>query len=230
MRTKSSYIFAFLILCKFFHANSFSQESHEYFEGEVTFSSEFESLDPDIPDEYWYYVFGHSLVGIVKEDKYKTITISESEGITTTYYYLREKKIYMESSKSDTIKWYPLDEESGELISVLKNKEEKKFLLGALRESVTLEYIPNDLYIEKVLSTHYYMPEHKLNKELYANHKTSFWNLFINESGSISVRNEGFIYPFLKRIDQVTNIEERYVDDSELEFDTTKVVVKGEVF
>ncbi|MEQ9266927.1 MAG: hypothetical protein RLN81_16995 [Balneolaceae bacterium] len=225
---KKKYLKFLPLLLILFQQNGFSQEHYKYFEGEVTFTSEFESLDPQIPDDYWHYVFGNSLVGVVKEYKYKTITISESEGTTITYYDLREKKVYIESSMSDTVKWYPLDEEPGELISIQRNKAEKKYLFDELRESVTLEYIPDDPYVERIVSTHYFMPEHKLNKKVYAEHKLNFWHLFINESGSISIRNEAFVYPFLKRVDQVTNIDERVVDDSELEFDKSKVLVKGE--
>ena len=206
---------------------SIAQETLEYFEGEVTFTSEFESLDPEIPDSYWYHVFGNSLVGVVKEDKYKTVTESETQGTITTFYDLRAKKIYIEISKSDTVKWYPLDQVDGKLISIQKNREEKKFLLGSLRESVTLEYIPDDPYLERIVSTHYFMPEHKLNKELYENHKTSFWHLFINESGSISIRNESTVYPFLKRIDQVIEIKERKVSYDELEYDKSKILIEG---
>ena len=219
-----------LIILLLFHVASFSQETEKYFEGEVTFISEYESLDPDVPDGYWYYVFGDTFVGIVKEDKYKTVSTSEAEGTTTTIYDLRAKKIFIENSESDTVKWYPLDEEAGELISIERNKAEKKVLFDAERESITIEYIPKETFIEKIVSTHYFMPEHKLNKELYADHKVNFWHLFINESGSISIRNEGYIYPFFKRTDQVTKIEERDVSYSELEYDKTKVLVRGEEY
>ncbi|RNC86012.1 MAG: hypothetical protein ED557_04375 [Balneola sp.] len=228
MKTLANLLTSIAFIFAFFQLNAVAQNSSEYFEGEVTFSVEHESINSEIPTDYFYYLFGNSMTGIVTEKKYKTITKSLGLGISTTYYDLENKKVYMESSESDTIRWYPLDEENGELISVQRNKEEKKFLFDGLRESVTIEYIPNNPNIERIVGTFYFHPDYKLNKELYANHKYSFWNLFINESGSISIRNESYIYPLFKSIAQVTNIEEREVLDSELEFDKTKILVRGE--
>lgn len=218
-------IVCFLLIFQF---DSSAQSSQEYFEGEVTFVIEYESLDSEVPTDYFYYLFGNSMVGIVQEKRYKTITKSLGLGVITTYYDLETKRVYMESSESDTVKWYPLDEEPGELISVQRNKEEQKYLFGELRESVTIEYLPKETFIDRIVGTYYFHPDHKLNKELYANHKYGFWNQFINESGSISIRNESYAYPLFKSIAQVTNIEEREVLDSELEFDKTKILVRGE--
>ncbi len=228
IKTRANLFASVALVFALFQLSAVAQNSSKYFEGEVTFSVEHESINSQIPTDYFYYLFGNSMTGIVKEKRYKTITESLGMGISTTYYDLEDKKVYMESSESDTIWWYPLDEEPGELVSVQRNKEEKKFLFDGLRESVTIEYIPNNPNIERIVGTYYFLPDHKLNKELYANHKYGFWNLFINESGSISIRNEMYIYPLAKSISQVTDIEEREVPDSELEFDKTKVLVRGE--
>lgn len=225
---KKPYTLLFLFSISVISPSMLGQEKNNYFEGEVTFVINHKSLDPEYSDEYFDFIFGTGMTGIVKEDIYKTIIESEALGTLTTYYDLTNKRVYFEESRSDTIKWVPLDEYTGELISVDRNKAERKLLLGALRESVTIEYIPDDPYVEKITGTFYFNTDHKLNKELYANHKYGFWNLFINESGSISVRNETVVYPLLISIAQVTKIEEREVSRDEFKLDPNKIVVRRE--
>ena len=73
---------------------------------------------------------------------------------------------------------------------------------------------------------YYYNPKYKLNKQAYSNHKSGFWNLFVNESGSISVRNEVVHKPLYTSIMEAFQIIEKKIPEDLFEIDIENKFVK----
>jgi hypothetical protein len=228
MKNKTTPLFFILLItlvsCK---TSDSKTKADQYFQGDVNFIISYEPKSPEAQEFIDNYM-STQMVGTVMENKYKISEMTKALGKVTTYYYLNESRIYYDIENSDTIKWYPLDKEPGELISVTKNEKEQKKVLGAYRESVTIKYISDSPYSERHEGTYYFHPQYKLNKELYANHKSGFWNLFVNKSGSISVFNEIYVVPLYKSTHEAIEIKEREVSEEEFILNPNKAILKGE--
>jgi len=207
-----------------------TQSITDYFQGEVYFSIDVQSLNPEMPDSVFTQFTGTDMIGYVGEDHYKVQFFSGDYLLTEVYYDLIEKKIYYDGINSDTIYWASLEKEPGELISAKRNQKEKKKIRGAIRESITITYIPIDPYLERIEGTYYFDETHKLNKSKYVNHKSNFWNLFIRESGSISIRNEVYYYPFYRATYQAHKIVERPISPKELEVPDNKIITEETLY
>ena len=141
---------------------------------------------------------------------------------------LDENVLYFECEKLDTIYKYPLDKEASKLIRIHKNEGDNLIILGDECPSLTLDYEmtdPNSIFSSNQ-GKYYYNPKYKLNKEAYANHRVGFWNLFVNESGSISVRNEVVQKPLFKSVMEAFQIIEKKIPDELFEIDTKNKVIK----
>lgn len=203
--------------------------SQDYFEGEVHFKIDYTSLREDIPKELFSREFGDTLIGYVKERKYIMTTNNKGAiGRTKQIILMDENVLYFESEKLDTIYKYPLDKESSKLIRIHKNKGDNLTILGDECPSLTLDYEitdPNSIFSSKE-GKYYYNPKYKLSKEAYSNHKVGFWNLFVNESGAISVRNEVIQKPLYKSVMEAFQIIEKKIPDELFEIDTKNKIIK----
>ncbi|NQZ45414.1 MAG: hypothetical protein HRT65_13980 [Flavobacteriaceae bacterium] len=151
-----------------------------------------------------------------------------SIGWTKQIILLDENVLYFECEKLDTIYKYPLDKEASKLIRIHKNEGDNLIILGDECPSLTLDYEmtdPNSIFSSNQ-GKYYYNPKYKLNKEAYANHRVGFWNLFVNESGSISVRNEVVQKPLFKSVMEAFQIIEKKIPDELFEIDTKNKVIK----
>lgn len=203
------------------------QENMGYFEGEVHFKISVKSLDESIPTAIFEQEIGNKLIGKVKEKKYLMLQNSGGELGNMKMIYLLEQGIgYVEYENRDTIEQFRIDTSPGELLEVKKNKHPKKEILGELRESVTIRFKPNKYseYVDEVSGTYYYHPDYKLNPEYYKNHKSEYWNLFVNESKSISIRNEIVHYPLLEALYEVEQILVKEIREEEFEIDKTRPI------
>ena len=228
--TKGIWIVTIFLLVSSCARKASVEEPVKYFEGEVKFHVSSKSLDKRIPDEVFQNFIGESMIGIVKEDYYKTISINKQGDSILMYFDLTGLKIYYDDRSLDTIYWYPLDANPGELIDVVRNEKPKKKILGEERESITIKYISDDPYIDEYEGTYYFHPDYQLNRTLYKNHKESFWNLFVNETGAISIRNEIKAAPLYSVIYEAYEIVERDILMNEFELDSNKVIMKKELF
>jgi len=198
---------------------------NQYFEGEVHFKIEYESFNDNLAKELLVKELGSTLIGKVKEDKYLMYQNSSGDlGTTKIIYLLKENTGYVEYEKSDTIWQFNIDEEPGELLEVTKNTNDKKLILGDSCGSVTIRYIPKQSYVEQISCTYYFNPKYKLNPKFYQNHKDSYWNLFVNESKSISVRNEVMNYPHYKSIYQAQKIIVKNIKETEFNLPKNKII------
>ncbi|WP_430427346.1 hypothetical protein [Maribacter litoralis] len=181
----------------------FNAQSQEYFEGEVHFKTKYEPLIENVPEELLVQEFGDTLIGYVQEKRYlmKSNT-SGATGDQTLIMMMDENLIYYVQEKSDTIFRYPINKVEEELLDIHKIQDETKIVLGDVCPAVILNTKNNDSESPFTVSLgkYYYNPKYKLNKKAYENHKSGHWNLFVNESGAISVRNEVRHEPIYKSI------------------------------
>lgn len=202
----------------------------EFFEGDIEFSITYESINPNISEEFLESILGDKMIGIVKHDKYKTIKPS-SAGFSgrSIYYFLDENTGYIDYDDKDTIFKFKLDESPGYLIEMKEENKDKKEILGQKCPSILIDYVPNDQSnFTRITGRYYYDSRFKLDPEKYKNHKESFWNLYVEKSGSISVRNEITNYPIYKSIYQALKVIPKEVDDSEFELNPKKIIVEIE--
>lgn len=200
--------------------------SEIFFTGVVKFSIDNKSLNNNIPDQVFNDIIGQTMIGIVGANKYKVLSINSLNDTTVVLYDLKGLKIYYNYPGSDTIFWRRLDQTPGELISIRRNQKPQKEILGEIRESVTIIYQPDDEYIDRYEGTYFFNTDHKLDKKIYAGHKDSFWNMFVDEAGSISIRNEIFASPLYSSVYEAYEIIERDVSEDEFEMDKNKVIAK----
>lgn len=221
------YITLFLLIEFLIAPKIIGQEDLEYFEGEVHFKISVKSLDENLPTAILEQELGNKLIGKVKEKKYLMLQNSSGELGNMKMIYLLEEGIgYIEYENRDTIEQFRIDTPPGELLEVKKNKEPKKEILGKLRESITIRYKPEKYseYIDEISGTYYYHSDYKLNPAYYKNHKSEYWNLFVNESESISIRNEIVHYPLLEAIYEAEQIIVKEIGEEEFEIDKTRPI------
>lgn len=225
-------VFFFTMLMMYFLCSCLEQRkavgAKVYFEGEVKFRIESASLNPNIADKVIQDIIGGEMIGIVSENKYKVININQEGDTLVGYYDLLDQKVYYDYENRDTIWWYSLNEAPGELISIQRNEKPQKEIMGKERESVTIRYLSKEAYIDEFEGTYYFHPDYHLNRAAYSSHKENFWNLFVNETGAISIRNEVIARPLYTALYEAYEIKERDVSESEFEMDKNKVIVKGE--
>ncbi|MEM9824305.1 MAG: hypothetical protein AAF985_24685, partial [Bacteroidota bacterium] len=127
----------------------------------------------------------------------------------------------------DTIYQYSLEESSGELLEFRRDKTPRKVILGDSCESVFIRYFPRlEPGITEVQVRYYFHPKYRADPRFYKKHKISFWNLFIEETGAISLRNEVINYPRYKVLYKAEEIIEQPIEEKAFEINPNKTVVK----
>lgn len=199
--------------------------AQDYFEGKVIFEKSYQTLNPRVTNEMLNEHYGNWMIGFVQENRYLMYAPLDSKDTTKIFYFLETSDGYVEKTNSDTIEHFRIDEAPGTLRKIeLVNST--KLILGDKCKAVKIEYTPKEGYIEKVSGVYYFNPKYKLNSKYYINHKESFWNLFVEKSGSISVRNEITYFPFFKSVYEATNIIEQEIDDELFKLNPNKYINK----
>ncbi|GAB5399226.1 MAG: hypothetical protein Aureis2KO_08110 [Aureisphaera sp.] len=205
--------------------------AQNYFEGQIDYKIEYESLNENIPKEYLATLIGDSFTAYVKEDKYVMIYNSKGEqGWSKTIVRLDEGFSYLEYEKSDTIIKSRLDENSDKLIALRKETDQKRMILGEMCPSIVLKYESTDPDFPFKITDgrHYYNPKYRLNPEQYKNYTSGFWNKYIELSEAVSIRNEHVFAGFFKSVSEAVKIEERKIPESTFTLDRNKIVVLEE--
>jgi len=198
-----------------------------FFEGEVQYKVEYESMDQRLSKQFLINSYGDTLIGKVKEDKYIMYQNTKvPNGKTKMIYLLNEGIIYIEQSNSDTIYKMRLDEKEGPLIEFKRNKEDKLVILGDECESISIKFTPKkkNAFYKLIEAKYYFNTDYKLNPQKYTNHFTSYWNLFVNEAKSISVRNEIINHPYYKVVYEAFKITPMKISDDEFLIDKNKPI------
>ncbi|TAI47138.1 hypothetical protein [Flagellimonas allohymeniacidonis] len=201
--------------------------SQEYFEGELLYKIEYETLNKNISAEYMAKEFGDSFTAFVKEDRYTMIyNGSGSNGWMKIIVRLDEGYSYTEYEKLDTIAKTKFAPETSPLLLFERNHKEKKEVMGELCESVTINVLPGEdmSFVKEIRGTHYFSPKYRLNPEKYKEYGNGYWNDYVKESGAISIRNETEYQPFFISTSVAVNIEEMKLDDSLFEPNPNKPI------
>ncbi|WP_298501916.1 hypothetical protein [uncultured Maribacter sp.] len=184
----------------------------DFFEGELHYKIEYESLNKNITTSILETQFGTSFSAYVKEDRYAMIYHAEGElGYMKIIVRLDEGYSYTEFEKRDTITKTKFGTKNNKLLDFKRNTGNKKEVLGELCESVTLNYETEDSesFFKIHKGTYYFNPKYKLNASLYKNYSDGFWNLFVKESNAISIRNETEFMNLFKSVSTAVSIEEK---------------------
>lgn len=199
----------------------------KYFEGEINYKIEYESINPNIPKEYLETELGKSFTAYVKEDRYAMIYHGTGQqGWMKIIVRLDQGFSYTEFEKSDTIMKTKFGKEKDELIEFKRNKNDQKIILGQSCESISIAYkaTNSESFFQTFKGKYYFDPRYKLNKNLYEKYTDGFWNLFVKESESISIRSETAFYPFFKVVQEAISIEIKEMSFSLFEPDESKII------
>lgn len=201
----------------------------EYFEGEINYKIKYEPINPNIPTNYLETELGKTFTAFVKEDRYAMIyQATGQKGWLKVIVRLDQGYSYTEFERSDTIVKTKFGKQKEELIKFNRNSANKKEILGELCESVSITYKSTDpeSFFQMFNGTYYFDPRYKLNKNLYENYTDGFWSLYVEESESISIRNETEFYPLFKAVQEATSITEKQIPFSIFEIDENKVITE----
>ena len=218
----SKYALAFLLT--FFGLNCYSQN---YFEGIVLYEIEYEPIANNISEKSLVEEMGDSLIAYIQEHRYLMIFNTKSDlGVNKIFVSLEEGYAYIDYEQSDTIYKYKINKKSGALLKYEHTPNDKKKILDNICESITINYQPSDTdnSYEVRRAKYYFDPRYKLNAKAYANHNENFWNLFVNKSNSISVRNEVEYYPIYRSVQQAVKVIEKILPDQIFLIDTNKYI------
>ncbi|MBQ4804996.1 hypothetical protein J8L88_19180 [Aquimarina sp. MMG015] len=207
-------------------SNMFGQE---YFEGQIEYKIEYEPINPNIPRSYLSTELGDSFTAFVQEDRYTMIYNGKGElGWMKIIVRLDEGYSYTEYEKKDTITKAKFGLEKDKLLEFSRNPDDKKIVMDELCESITINYQPSDpkSFFKTFRGKYYFNPKYKLNSKLYENYTNGFWNLFVKESNSISIRNETEFYPFFKATQEAISIDEKKIPSKIFEPNNSKVIFK----
>ena len=200
--------------------------AQNYFEGEVQYKIEYEAINKNIPITYLEQELGKSFTAYVKEDRYAMVYHGQGkQGWMKTIVRLDEGYSYTEFEKSDTITKTKFGSEKNELIMFKRNTNDQKKILGEDCESITINYKTTDTNISEIRGKYYFNPKYRLNPKLYSKYTDSFWNLYVEEAESISLRNETELYPLFKAVQEVTTITEKKIDNATFEPNKSKVIL-----
>lgn len=216
-----------ILSISFFLIFIYSLKAQEFFEGELNYKIEYQSSNESIPNAILEREFGKTFTAFVKEDRYAMIYHAEGkQGWMKVIVRLDEGYTYTEFEKSDTIVKTKFGKESNELIEFKRNPDDKREILGNECESITLQYRPkgSDSFFQEMRGKYYFNPKYRLNPKLYSDHTEGFWNLYVQESESISIRNEIEYFPLFKTIQEVTSIVEKKVDETIFEPNKSKAI------
>ena len=203
--------------------------AQDFFEGELKYKIDYESLNPNIPESYLERELGSSFSAYVKEDRYTMIYDAKgTQGWMKVIVRLDQGYTYTEYEKLDTIVKTKFGSEKNKLVHFKRNSANKKEILDELCESVSIHYEPQDptSYFQSFQGTYYFNPKYKLNSKLYDNYTDGFWNLFVGESNAISIRNEISFSPLFKSIQEVTSIEPKQIPLEMFEPNTAKIIAE----
>ncbi len=199
----------------------------EYFEGQIEYKIEYELLNPNISKDYLYTELGNSFTAYVQEDRYAMIYHGKGQlGWMKIIVRLDQGYSYTEYEKKDTISKTKFGLEKNKLLEFNRNSDNKKEVLGELCESITIEYKPSDpkSFFQTYKGKYYFNPKYKLNSDLYKNYTDGFWNLFVKESKSISIRNETEFYPLFKANQEAVSIDKKKIPTKIFEPNNQKVI------
>ena len=199
----------------------------EYFEGQIEYKIEYESINSNIPKDYLSTEFGDSFTAFIQEDRYSMIYYGKGElGWMKIIVRLDEGYSYTEYEKKDTISKTKFGLEKEKLLEFNHNSDDKKIVLGELCESITIKDEPSDpnSFFRTFSGKYYFNPKYKLNSKLYTNYTDGFWNLFVKESNSISIRNETEFYPFFKAVQEAISIDKKIIPSKMFEPNNSKVI------
>ncbi|WP_405208028.1 hypothetical protein [Aquimarina sp. LLG6339-5] len=199
----------------------------EYFEGQIEYKIEYEPINPNIPRGYLSTELGDSFTAFVQEDRYTMIYNGKGElGWMKIIVRLDEGYSYTEYEKKDTITKAKFGLEKDKLLEFSRNPDDKKIVMDELCESITINYQPSNpkAFFKTFRGKYYFNPKYKLNSKLYENYTNGFWNLFVKESNSISIRNETEFYPFFKATQEAISIDEKKIPSKIFEPNNSKVI------
>ncbi len=201
----------------------------DYFEGQIEYQIEYEALNPSITSEYLATELGNSFTAFVKEDRYAMVYHATGDlGWMKIIVRLDEGYSYTEFEKIDTISKTKFGEKKHALLKFKRNTAHAKEILGEVCESITIHYEPKDdtAFFQTFRGTYYFNPTYKLNSQLYERYTDGFWNLFVKESKSISIRNETEFYPLFKSVQEAISIEKKEISYTIFEPNASKIVLE----
>lgn len=200
--------------------------SQNYFEGEIYYHVEYDMLNDKLSKNLLVQEMGDSVAAYIKPDKFLLIYNTKGKfGKKKTIFLLKEGYGYIDFEKSDTIVKFNLSEESGELIKFSRNYRDRRQVLNELCESITIEFKPmgeSDFVHERRGKYYFSSKNHRLNPKFYENYKNNFWNLFVQESESISIRKEVEYFPVFKLVQEAYAIVKKEIPDSIFEINQNK--------
>lgn len=202
--------------------------SQDYFEGEIYFKVNYKSLDSIASENTMIFQLGDSITSYIKEDKFVLIRNSKGKlGKRKTIFFPEKGFSYVEYENLDTIFRYNLKKKSGMLLKFKRNTK-KKYVLNHDCESVIIEYKPNQSKKEifSKISGEYFFSTDKfrLNPEVYSNYESNFWNLYVKESGAISLKSKVKYLPFFESTQKVYAIIKRGLSESIFIVDKNKFI------
>ncbi|MEM7187010.1 MAG: hypothetical protein AAF466_10155 [Bacteroidota bacterium] len=203
----------------------------EYFEGVIQYNVSYQQLNENISVEYMEQEMGTAFTAYVKEDRYSMIYNAKGfNGWMKIVVRLDKGYSMVEYEKSDTIIKTPFGPETAKLLQFERNAAEKREVMGELCESVTMRYEASQskAIYESFKGVYYFSPKYKLNASLYKEYKESFRNLYAEETGAISLRNEQEIAPYFISIAEAVSIDPKEISDKLFEPNPNKVVVTEE--
>ncbi len=214
-----------LSLLSFYIPNIYSQE---YFEGEIQYKINYESLDPNVSSNYYNKEYGDSITCYIKEDRIISIYNGGGKlGWCKIIVRLDEKYTYTEFEKIDTIIKSGFGTLNQKLIEIKKRPKDRKEILGELCKSINLKFesINYDSTLETYYNKCYYSPKYKLNPDLYIDYTDYFSNLYAKEAKAISLGLEGGVHPHFKFIQEAIYIKEKEIPLKMFEPNSSKVIL-----
>ena len=201
--------------------------AQEFFEGEVQYTISYEAINKNLSANILERELGSTMTAYVKEDRYTMIThISGQQGWIKVIIRLDEGFSYTEYEKSDTIIKSKLNKPPGTLINLSSITENKKMVLGEACEAISLHYTPAEHipFVKEIKGTYYFNPKYRLNAKWYTEQTEGFWNLYVQESKSLSLRNEVEYSPLFKSIQEATSVAEKDMDHQLFEPNADKII------
>lgn len=203
----------------FFLVFSNSMLSQDFFEGEMYFKVSYKSLDKNLASEKaMISELGDSITSYIKEDKFVLLRNSKGKyGKRKTIFFLEKGFSYVEYENLDTIFKYNIKKKPGILLKFKRNTE-KKYILNNNCESITIEYKPKqskNQFFNKISGEYFFSSsKFKLNSKIYSNYKSNFWNLYVQESGAVSLKSIVKYFPFFESTQEAYAIIKRKLPES----------------
>jgi hypothetical protein len=157
---------------------SFSENWAQYFEGKITYSTQYKSKIPNVSDTQLTTMMGAQQEYYFKNGNY--VSLTNGAAVLGQYYILKDNKLYTKMANIEAYLWNDATENADVVLSAVVNKNVAKILDFDCDELI--------LTCQSGVQKYYFSEKIAVNAEWFTQHKFGNWAEFISRSKALPLK------------------------------------------